>query len=195
MALPRSFLCKHACRVLRSAWTHETTRIPPPSPRCSQILPCLPMRRMTTTHTGNEPSEKVEKDRVAGIIYENADFEARRRFLNRILYRSRQRGFLELDLLLGKWAEDNIQDLHDEQLEALVEVLDVENPDLWKWLTGQEGAPESLTSNIVFQAIKKQVSDNLCMHSSPDTRATPGQPWVRGWDDFRKIGGPQIGNQ
>ncbi|KAJ7534302.1 hypothetical protein O6H91_13G088800 [Diphasiastrum complanatum] len=67
----------------------------------------------------------------------------------RIFYRSRQKGFLELDLLLGEWAEDNIQDLHGEQLEVLVEVLDVENPDLWKWLTGQDGAPESLTSNMV----------------------------------------------
>jgi succinate dehydrogenase flavin-adding protein (antitoxin of CptAB toxin-antitoxin module) len=40
------------------------------------------------------------------------------------LYRSRQRGYLELDLLLGKWASDNVEQLDDKGLGALVEFLD-----------------------------------------------------------------------
>jgi len=71
-----------------------------------------------------------------------------------------------------------------------------ENPDLWKWLTGQEQPPEDLNSNPVFTAIKSKVTDNLTKHASPETRSTPGQTWVRGWDDIKKgKDGPKYGNQ
>jgi len=37
---------------------------------------------------------------------------------------------------------------------------------------------------------------NLNSHSAPEVRATPGQPWVRGWDDIKKgQDGPVSGNQ
>jgi len=45
-------------------------------------------------------------------------------YLYRILYRSRQRGYLELDLLLGKWAEENITNLDEKRLQELVDLLE-----------------------------------------------------------------------
>lgn len=44
--------------------------------------------------------------------------------LYRILYRSRQRGYLELDLLLGKWTEENITNLDEKRLQELVDLLE-----------------------------------------------------------------------
>ncbi|CAM6091502.1 unnamed protein product [Calypogeia fissa] len=73
--------------------------------------------------------------------------EERRRLLNRILYRSRQRGYLELDLLLGKWATNNIEQLDDQGLLSLVAVLDEENPNLLSWITGKVEAPEDIAKN------------------------------------------------
>ncbi|KAH7522577.1 hypothetical protein FEM48_Zijuj07G0153300 [Ziziphus jujuba var. spinosa] len=71
-----------------------------------------------------------------------------------------------------------------------------ENPDLWKWLTGQEQPPEPIETNPVFKAVRDKVMKNLNTHASPETRATPGQPWVRGWDDFKKgRDSPVMGNQ
>ncbi|CAK8579082.1 unnamed protein product [Lathyrus sativus] len=122
--------------------------------------------------------------------------ETKRSLFNRLLYRSKQRGFLELDLVLGKWVENNIHSLDENHIRSLIHVLDVENPDLWKWLSGQEQPPESLVTNPVFAAVREGVLKNLNSHSSPETRATPGQPWVRGWDDIQKFrGGPITGNQ
>ncbi|KAJ0980996.1 hypothetical protein J5N97_009251 [Dioscorea zingiberensis] len=121
--------------------------------------------------------------------------EAQRRLHNRLLYRSRQRGFLELDLVLGNWVEEHIRSMDELRIRALVDVLDLENPDLWKWLTGQEQPPEAVSSNPVFTAIQSKVLGNLNSHCATETRSNPGQPWVRGWDDKRGLDGPKHGNQ
>ncbi|XP_021905641.1 succinate dehydrogenase assembly factor 2, mitochondrial [Carica papaya] len=122
--------------------------------------------------------------------------ESKRRLVNRLLYRSKQRGFLELDLVLGKWVEENIHSMDENGIKALIHVLDLENPDLWKWLTGQEQPPEAVSRNPVFFAVHDKVMKNLKNHAAPGTRAMPGEPWVRGWDDFKKgRDSPITGNQ
>ncbi|KAL3818463.1 hypothetical protein ACJIZ3_004368 [Penstemon smallii] len=122
--------------------------------------------------------------------------ESKRRLFNRLLYRSKQRGYLELDLVLGKWVEDNIQSMDENGIKSLVHVLNLENPDLWKWLSSQAQPPDELNKNPVFMAVREKVTKNLDNHAAPETRATPGQPWVRGWDDFKKgRDTPITGNQ
>ncbi|KAE8688088.1 Succinate dehydrogenase assembly factor 2 [Hibiscus syriacus] len=122
--------------------------------------------------------------------------ESKRRLFNRFLYRSKQRGFLELDLVLGKWVEQHIHSVDENGIKALIHVLDLENPDLWKWLTGQEQPPEAVTVNPVFSELQEKVLKNLDYYSSPETRATPAQPGVRGWDDIKKgRDGPITGNR
>ena len=71
--------------------------------------------------------------------------------VNRLLYRSRQRGFLEMDLLVGLWAERRLPQMAEPELAACSAVLDQENPDLFKWLTGQEPAPDDMLSNLTFK--------------------------------------------
>ncbi|KAJ9163972.1 hypothetical protein P3X46_023591 [Hevea brasiliensis] len=109
-----------------------------------------------------------------------------------ILRKSSFRGFLELDLVLGKWVEEHICSMDESRIKALVNVLDLENPDLWKWLTGQEQPPEEVSINSVFSAVRDKVMNNL----NSQTRALPGPPWVRGWNDIKKNpGSPVAGNQ
>jgi len=43
---------------------------------------------------------------------------------NKLLYRSKQRGFLELDLLMGLWAEENIPQMDMRMMEEFSAVLD-----------------------------------------------------------------------
>ncbi|XP_029152950.1 uncharacterized protein [Arachis hypogaea] len=62
-----------------------------------------------------------------------SDEESKRRLFNRLIYRSKQRGFLELDLVLGKWVEDNVHSLDENRLRALVHVLDLVIPHFLPW--------------------------------------------------------------
>ncbi|CAI5977080.1 unnamed protein product [Closterium sp. NIES-64] len=121
--------------------------------------------------------------------------EAVRQNLNRLRYRSRQRGFLELDLLLGKWVEQHLPSLDPPHLTALARLMDEESPDLFKWFTGQEQAPEHVVHNPVYISIRSKVDERLHrMH--PAVKAEPGLPWVRGWEDMqRQAGTPPAGNQ
>ncbi|KAK8969936.1 hypothetical protein KSP40_PGU004059 [Platanthera guangdongensis] len=73
---------------------------------------------------------------------------------------------------------------------------DAENPDLWKWLSGQEQPPDTVSNNPVFVSIQSGVIGNLKAHASPATRTDPGHPWLTGWDDKKVLGsGPKYGNQ
>ncbi|KAG7533761.1 Flavinator of succinate dehydrogenase [Arabidopsis thaliana x Arabidopsis arenosa] len=122
--------------------------------------------------------------------------ENKRRTINRLLYRSKQRGFLELDLVLGNWVEENVDSMDENGVKSLIHVLNLENPDLWKWLTEQEQPPEAVSSNPVFSALHEKVMKNLNKHAAPETRAAAGQPWVKGWDDFKRgRDAPISGNQ
>ncbi|KAL3693248.1 hypothetical protein R1sor_006899 [Riccia sorocarpa] len=156
---------------------------------------CLPGNVLPSYHVKHLDKENDLRRDFSSEVMGGPVNEERRRLLNRMLYRSKQRGYLELDLLLGRWAQENIYNLDESQLGALVEVLDEENPDLWKWLSGQDQIPEKFQSNPVFIAIHKKVQDRLEKHASEETRAKPGAPWVRGWDDIGKGGSPKLGNQ
>ncbi|CAI5986796.1 unnamed protein product [Closterium sp. NIES-64] len=99
-----------------------------------------------------------------------------------------------------------------------------ESPDLFKWFTGQEQAPEHVVHNPsvfyppphvplpsaspylsshvytsmrskVYISIRSKVDERLHrMH--PAVKAEPGLPWVRGWEDMqRQAGTPPAGNQ
>lgn len=52
----------------------------------------------------------------------NEEEKQRKVMVNRLLYRARQRGFLELDLLVGLWAERNIPLMKPDALAAFSEV-------------------------------------------------------------------------
>ena len=108
---------------------------------------------------------------------------------NALLYRARQRGFLELDLLLGGWATRHASSLDAEGRAALEELLELENPDLFAWLTGQVPAPPEVASNAAFQSIAADVAERLHRHRPNEAKSKDGAKWVRGWDDIKKEGG------
>jgi antitoxin CptB len=71
--------------------------------------------------------------------------EARRK---RLLMRSWRRGIRETDLILGPWAERNLDRLGREALEAYEALLSEPDPDLYAWLSGRAAAPERFAALI-----------------------------------------------
>ena len=69
----------------------------------------------------------------------------------RMLYRCKQRGLLELDLLLGTWADENIMSLDDKQLDQLDDIIKEENPDLHNYILQHEKTPSNIDNDIMKQ--------------------------------------------
>lgn len=55
----------------------------------------------------------------------------------RLLFRSNHRGMKEIDLLLGRFADLNIDILNDEEIADLDELLNENDPDLYNWITNK----------------------------------------------------------
>ncbi|KAI4343536.1 hypothetical protein L6164_010875 [Bauhinia variegata] len=142
-------------RILNSSPTPHTTAI---AARTNPLLRSLgygPYSPFTSQSNGSQSHD-----------LDLSNEESKRRLFNKLLYRSKQRGFLEWDLVLGKWVEENIHSMNENGVKALIDVLDLENPDLWKWVSGQEQPPESVSINPVFAAVREKVIKNLATFCS-----------------------------
>ena len=51
------------------------------------------------------------------------------------MYRAKQRGWLEVDLLLGKWASDNVGNLTLEELDEFEAFVDMETINIYNVIT------------------------------------------------------------
>ncbi len=64
----------------------------------------------------------------------------------RLVYRSKQRGWLEVDLLLGTWASMNVHGLNDDELDQFEEFVNMETIDIYNVLTLRSDVPEHMRS-------------------------------------------------
>jgi antitoxin CptB len=75
-----------------------------------------------------------------GLSRTSDDLDPRRR---RVLFRAWHRGTREMDLLLGRFADAEIADLTDADLDVFEQLMEVPDKDLFAWLTGTEPTPEN----------------------------------------------------
>ena len=69
--------------------------------------------------------------------------------LKRLKYRSFYTGTKETDLILGNFAEKYLDTLELEQLDDYEELLKIEDPRLYKWITGMEVAPTTFQTTVL----------------------------------------------
>ena len=67
----------------------------------------------------------------------------------RLLYRSSYTGTKETDVLLGAFAKRHLDGLTSEQLDQYEHLMTIEDPRLYKWITGQEHPPEEFDSEVL----------------------------------------------
>lgn len=93
---------------------------------------------------------------MSGLSRSSDGLDDRRK---RLLFRSWHRGIKEMDLVLGPFAEQKLEELTDAQLDEYEVFLEINDHDLFKWLSGRAPVPEDQDTEIY--RIVKQFSDKM----------------------------------
>ncbi len=73
--------------------------------------------------------------------------------LKRLAHRSRYRGFKEVDLHFGQFAERHLAGLAGHELDQYEALLDEPDQDVWAWLSGARHVP-ARHDNRVFRLLQ-----------------------------------------
>ena len=82
-------------------------------------------------------------------VGERVDVRAAHR--KRLVYRAKQRGWLEVDLLMGSFAVDNVPTFSDEEAAQFEAILNCETLDIFNMITKQKAIPEVLQSPMMLR--------------------------------------------
>jgi antitoxin CptB len=75
---------------------------------------------------------------MTGTQRSSSDLDVRRR---KALFRSWHRGIREMDLVLGRFADAEIDKLTDAEMDVYEVLMEVPDRDLFKWMTGEAETP------------------------------------------------------
>lgn len=87
---------------------------------------------------------------MTGTTRTSSDLDVRRR---RVLFRSWHRGIREMDLVLGRFADANIDQLSDDELTVYEALMEVPDRDLLKWVTDEAPVPANYDTPV-FARVK-----------------------------------------
>ena len=94
---------------------------------------------------------------MTGTVRSSEGLDPRRR---RVLFRSWHRGIREMDLVLGRFADENIDTLTDAELDEYERLMEVPDRDLLKWVTDEAPVAANYDTPI-FRRVK-------AFHMTPD---------------------------
>jgi antitoxin CptB len=69
----------------------------------------------------------------------------------KLKFRAWRRGFREIDLILGRFADRRLADLDDAGLDAFEALLDATDQDVYLWITEEAGPPPQYDTPILAQ--------------------------------------------
>jgi antitoxin CptB len=81
--------------------------------------------------------------------FEDADTVRRRR----LVFRAWHRGMREVDLLLGRFADARVAEMSEANLASFEALLDLPDPKILAWITGEEDVPREHESGFVRELI------------------------------------------
>mmetsp|Transcript_1391 Transcript_1391/g.3076 ORF Transcript_1391/g.3076 Transcript_1391/m.3076 type:complete len:189 (+) Transcript_1391:118-684(+) len=163
--LARSFLAKSNIRMAVTAGTAS-----------------VPMRRGYRGDTGDavnnltdneEELLKIALPRADEILRKHIelpvdDIATRRK---RLIYRAKQRGWLEVDLLLGTWASTNVPKMEGDELDQFEDFVNMETIDIYNIITLRLDVPDEMKrdGNGVVEGIQEWARSHPLGKGDPDT--------------------------
>lgn len=110
--------------------------------------------------------DQIQKDYEA-LPTSDENLEVRKK---RLIYRSKQRGWLEVDLLLGTWASLHIPSLNDiEKLDDYESFVNMETIDIYNILTQRVELSEEHKGTVIEDVINWSMKTHPFGKASPDT--------------------------
>jgi antitoxin CptB len=87
---------------------------------------------------------------MSGLSRSTDGLDPRRK---KIIFRAWHRGMREMDLIMGRFAEQRIDAMSDEELDTFELLIEAPDRDLLAWITGREPTPANYDTPV-FQALK-----------------------------------------
>ncbi len=75
--------------------------------------------------------------------------ETRNTRIRRLVYQSSYTGMKETDLLLGRFAQDHLAGLSDEELDHYEALLEVGDGQIYLWVSGTEPVPARYNTSVL----------------------------------------------
>lgn len=88
---------------------------------------------------------------MTGTTLSSSQLDPRRR---RILIRAWRRGTREMDLMIGRFADDRLVDMPESDLAMFEALIDCQDTDLFEWVTGAKPVP-SEQDTAVFRQLRE----------------------------------------
>lgn len=88
---------------------------------------------------------------MTGTSRTSEGLDARQR---KLLFRSWHRGMREMDLILGSFADAEIEGLSTDELDQYERLLEINDTDLLPWITGQNPVPSGLDLPILHRVLE-----------------------------------------
>ena len=82
---------------------------------------------------------------MTGSTITSAELDPRRR---RLLFRAWHRGIREMDLILGQFADNELEGIGGADLDEFEAILGEDDNDLFKWICGKAETPERLKTPL-----------------------------------------------
>ncbi len=87
----------------------------------------------------------------------------------RLLYRSKQRGWLEVDLLLGSWAAEHVMALTVPELDEYEKLLNQETIDIFNIVNGAMAPPPELQGSAILLRLQEYAASSPFGKASAQT--------------------------
>jgi antitoxin CptB len=91
---------------------------------------------------------------MSGTQISSAGLDARRR---RAIFRAWHRGMREMDLIMGRFADAEIAQLSEAEIDFFEALLDVPDQEAFSWITGEVKPPPAFDTDLLRKIITFQV--------------------------------------
>lgn len=115
----------------------------------------------------NDKSLTESYEKIAGNFTSKAEYDEVRK--KRLIYRAKQRGWLEADILLGSWAKEYVPSLSDDELDQFETVLKEETIDVYNYVSGKDELPPHLSSLPIMKRLQEYAMQSSVI--DPDSYA------------------------